>query len=196
MKTLVLLAVLTLASLASGATCPYRITDARRVVSDKCGYSFSVPPGWYISASNPAPYLFNFSPKYLQGPSIGPPDGGADIGVVADSHDVGTIDRWIEIEQKVEGATIVKTLELPAATGITRAVEATWSESIGGLTQTAPVVTIAVYFVFRGQAFAAYLSFNGDDKASSQYIETLMTLLKSFCPVGRAAKATHGTRPK
>jgi hypothetical protein len=87
----------TTAAFAQGGNC--RITDRHEVISDYYGYSFRLPEKWYISASNPTPYFFNFSPNLLGTFNFGVPAGGADIAIVEDSHQVGSIDKWIELDR-------------------------------------------------------------------------------------------------
>ena len=96
---------------ASGQGGNYRVTDRREIISECYDYSFRLPDKWYISASNPAPFMFNFPPQKLVSAGVGIPRGGATVSMVADteSHDVGSVERWIELDRAAHRFSSVRT---------------------------------------------------------------------------------------
>ena len=182
MRTLLLVFVIGAAAFPQAGN--YRITDAREVVSERYGYAFRLPDRWYISASNPTPYFFTFSPELLGTFNYGVPAGSADMAVVKDSHEVGSIDRWMDLDRVAHhNFSSTRNLPLPPHTRITRAVQAVWFEDDGDANHKIITRTTAVYFELRKQVFAIFLRYNANDPNGGKYETTLKGVLESFRPL-------------
>ena len=191
MRTLILSLFLLIAPFQNGGN--YRITGNHIVVIERYDYSFQWPEKWVISSTSGAPYFFNFSPKYLDSPGVhvGVPRGGAEIGIVADaeSHQAGSIDKWMKLDTTARGLPSIHELRLPPATTIRRAVEAIYFQDDGDSKHKQITRITTIYFEFQGHVLAAELRYNAKDPKGREYEDTLMAVVSSFRPLDEPGRA-------
>jgi hypothetical protein len=165
--------------------------DHHEILSERYNYYFRLPPKWLVSATAGVPYFFNFSPSYLESPGVrvGVPRGGAEISIVADaeSHQAGSIDKWMELDRKADGFTSIHDLRLSPDTTIKRAIEAVSLHDDGDSRHKQITQTTTIYFEFQGHLLAAYLSYNLDDPNGREYESTLLAVVQSFRPLDGVA---------
>jgi len=157
-------------------------SDHAEVVSEKYGYRFDAPWHWYVSATNPAPFTFSYSPREIRSRQIDVPAGGAEISIASDdlSHQVGSIDQWVEVDKKIDGYSSIKELGAGVNPLFPRAVEVISYHDDGDARRETVTHQTAVYFEFNGHIFAAYLRFNANDRRSREFERDLYNLLSSF----------------
>lgn len=161
--------------------------DNHEVQSQRYGYSFHWPKKWWIASNTGGPYFFNYSHHYFDahGVRLGVPKGGAEIGIISDaqSHDAGSIDKWMELDRTAHGFSSTRELQLPPETTIRRAVEAVSFHDDGDSRHKKITRTTAIYFEFQGGILAAFLRYNANDPKGVEYEKTLIAVVQSFRPL-------------
>lgn len=169
-----------------GAFAPARGYDVsatgKLVDKDSC-YSFQVPAGWKLVAGNPIPLLISAPPGERPLSLQTLPKGFATLAIGRRSDEAESIEALMELRRRANAFSSTRRVSYASATGITRAVEARWTDNANEPGEQ----TIALFFVFRGQPFAAYLSFYQSDRRRSQYPMALGRLLESVRPLAGSA---------
>jgi len=185
MRTTILTLLLAFVMFQNGGN--YRIAENHKVISERYNYSFESPEKWSIFSATGAPYFFNFSPSYFNSPGVrvGVPKGGAEIGIVADeeSHQAGSIAKWMELDRISHGFSSTQELQLSPATTINRAVKAVSFHDDGDSRHKRITRTTAIYFQFQGHLLAADLMYNANDPKGTEYEDTLLAVVQSFRPL-------------
>ena len=171
----------------------YDVTATGKLVDKGSCYSFQVPAGWKVVAGNPIPLLVSAPPGKRPVSLQTLPKGIATLAIGRRSAEAKSIEELMALRRRANPFSSTRTVSYPSATGIARAVAARWTDDANEPGEE----TIALFFVFRGQPFAAYLSFYRSDRRRSQYPMALDRLLHSLRPLagsaGCALPAGHGS---
>jgi len=181
MRTLIVSLLFALSTSQNGGS--YRVTDAHEVVSFCYGYSFKLPMAWMVYVKSNVPYFF--VPPAKATIDIGDSDVGADITIIpdAESHQLGSVDKWMMMDQAAHGFILTRKLTPLPATTISEAVEAMYKRDIGDAPGKVVIGTTTIYFRFGKNIFAAILRYNMRDPNRQKYEATLIAVLQSFRPL-------------
>ncbi|NIJ66756.1 hypothetical protein FHR20_003732 [Sphingomonas leidyi] len=176
---------------ASASAQGYDVAASGRLVDRDSCYSFQVPAGWKVVAGNPIPLLVSGPPGERPYSLQTLPRGFATLAIGRRSDEAKSIEELMELRRRANAFSSTRSVSHASVTGITRAVEARWTDNANEPGEQ----TIALFFVFREQPFAAYLSFYRSDRRRGQYPIALDRLLASVRPLagstGCAVPAGH-----
>lgn len=167
---------------ATASAQGYDVSATGKLVDKDSCYSFQVPAGWKLVAGNPIPLLISAPPGERARSLQTLPRGFAILAIGRRSGEAKSIEALMELRRRANAFSSTRSVAHASATGITRAVEARWTDNANEPGEQ----TIARFFVFRGQPFAAYLSFYQSDRRRSQYPMALGRLFDSIRPLAGA----------
>ncbi len=178
-----------LASLALGRGRIEGSGTARRFVSQRYGFSITVPRGWYASVDGDTPMYVNF--RSTGGATqLHLPDGGAAIVVVAQDslpkrRRLGGSPRdWAQWDTRgvATANPQVWPFWTPKASGASRAVVTSYDYATYS-TQDQAQHCVAIFWDFAHRLFAAHLNYVVGDPKGREFERTFRETIRSIRPL-------------
>ena len=166
------------------------IGQARRFISQKYGFSMAVPPGWGPSTALDTPVYF-YSPSRARFVQDQIPKGGAVIAVTAHDMESGrrkaatTPSEWAREDARsffLSRAPPVSSLEMPRESEASGAVVSSYDEPALS-TDERVQHSVAVFWAFNGELFAAHLRYNANDPSGPRLERLFLETIRSLRPI-------------
>ncbi len=169
--------------------------SAQRFVSEKYGFSMSVPAGWSARLSpRDRPVYVNY-PASRDLPQLRLPEGGAMIAVMANETSPGrrlasTLSEWAvdDMHNDADGSpTSPESFEMPMASGTKDAIILSYDSAVFGLNEQKQH-HVAIYWEFDKKFFAAHLYYVAGDPKGTALERVFLSTVRSFRPLRSSGK--------
>jgi hypothetical protein len=174
------------------ALCQGRVEGsgaARRFISQKYGFSMSVPAGWGVSTGLDTPVFF-YAPRSARFVQDQIPKGGAVITTEPHGRGPGrraeTPESWALADANVEASTTsrVGSFHFPPESGASHGVICA-SEEAKFSPDERSQHSVNIYWEFDHVLFAAHLRYNAGDKARSSFEKVFVQTIRSIRPLSQ-----------
>jgi hypothetical protein len=168
---------------------------AQRFVSEKYGFSISIPTGWRVELPVDRLLLYNY-PASRALPQGRLPEGGAQIAVIMKETLSGgrlygnSLSEWAANNMRIETdgtPASPEPFEMPRESGTMNAITLSYDTAIFGIGQQGQHM-VTVYWEFERKFFAAYLYYVANDPKGAAVEKVFLNTVRTLRPLRRPNK--------